>query len=117
VARVVGTGIELLAAIPSIIYGMWGLFVLAPTMQKTVQLLGNIPGPLFSEPRWVWHAHGGHHTGVDDPTFFDSGYARSHCHDTSGARRSAAGMGSTPWEVTRHIIHPYGIRGLAGQFF
>lgn len=34
VSAVVGQGIELLAAIPSIIYGMWGLFVLAPPLQR-----------------------------------------------------------------------------------
>ncbi len=37
VAKVVGTAIELLAAIPSIIYGMWGLFVFTPIMAETVQ--------------------------------------------------------------------------------
>ena len=35
--KIVGTAIELLAAIPSIVYGMWGLFVLVPLMQKYVQ--------------------------------------------------------------------------------
>ena len=44
----VGTAIELLAAIPSIIYGMWGLFVLVPFVQQNIQLtigeaLGAIP--------------------------------------------------------------------------
>src|SRR5271169_6095015 len=55
--RPVGTLIELLAAIPSIIYGIWGLFVLAPLLQTTVQplliaSLGNLPwiGALFDGP-------------------------------------------------------------------
>ena len=37
VSRVVGTMIELLAGIPSIIYGMWGMFVFAPLMARYVQ--------------------------------------------------------------------------------
>jgi phosphate transport system permease protein len=55
--RPLGTAIEMLAAVPSIIYGMWGLFVFAPLFQLHVQpllkaTLGNIPGVsfLFSGP-------------------------------------------------------------------
>lgn len=55
--RPVGTAIELLAAIPSIIYGMWGLFIFAPYFADHVQpvitnLLGDLPliGPLFQGP-------------------------------------------------------------------
>src|SRR5439155_25250108 len=55
--RPVGTAIELLAGIPSIIYGIWGLFVFAPFLQETLQpfliaTLGNIPvlSVLFAGP-------------------------------------------------------------------
>src|SRR5579862_8514079 len=55
--RPLGIAIELLAGIPSIIYGIWGLFVLAPAMQRTVQpflidTIGNVPliGRLFQGP-------------------------------------------------------------------
>src|SRR3954451_4605885 len=55
--RPLGIAIELLAGIPSIIYGIWGLFVLAPFMQSIVQpfliaTLGNLPiiGPFFEGP-------------------------------------------------------------------
>jgi phosphate transport system permease protein len=55
--RPIGTAVELLAAIPSIIYGIWGLFVLAPLFQATVQpilidVLGPVPliGALFAGP-------------------------------------------------------------------
>jgi len=51
---VIGTAIELLAAIPSIIYGMWGLFTLAPIMSKYIEpffqsTIGKLPliGKLF----------------------------------------------------------------------
>ncbi|HTO81453.1 MAG TPA: phosphate ABC transporter permease subunit PstC, partial [Methylomirabilota bacterium] len=55
--RPLGIAIELLAGIPSIIYGIWGLFVLAPFLQRTVQpflidTVGNLPliGNLFAGP-------------------------------------------------------------------
>src|SRR5947199_818791 len=55
--RPIGTAIELLAGIPSIIYGIWGLFVFAPFLQETLQpfligTLGNVPGvgSLFAGP-------------------------------------------------------------------
>src|SRR3974390_3758162 len=55
--RPIGIAIELLAGIPSIIYGIWGLFVFAPFLQETLQpfligTLGNMPliGPVFGGP-------------------------------------------------------------------
>ena len=55
--RPLGTAVELLAAIPSIIYGMWGLFLFAPVFADTLQPwlkshLGSLPmiGPLFQGP-------------------------------------------------------------------
>src|SRR6202167_1381592 len=55
--RPIGIAIELLAGIPSIIYGIWGLFIFAPFLQETLQpflinTLGNVPviGPLFGGP-------------------------------------------------------------------
>ena len=53
VSQIIGMAIELLAAIPSIIYGMWGLFVFAPFMADHIQpLLGKVGGnlPLFKGP-------------------------------------------------------------------
>ena len=55
--RPLGTAIELLAAVPSIVYGMWGLLVFAPIFAKYVQVplnatIGQVPviGALFSGP-------------------------------------------------------------------
>ena len=55
--RPIGIAIELLAGIPSIIYGIWGLFIFAPFLQATLEpflinTLGNVPGiaPLFAGP-------------------------------------------------------------------
>ena len=56
--RPVGTAVELLAAVPSIIYGMWGFFVIVPIMAEYIQpavigTIGQVPGvgPLFRGPR------------------------------------------------------------------
>lgn len=58
--RPLGTAVEMLAAIPSIIYGMWGLFIFAPWYANNVQpfiikTFGNLPliGFYFRVPRWV----------------------------------------------------------------
>jgi len=55
--RPIGVAVELLAAVPSIIFGIWGLFVLAPVLQRHVQpwliaTVGHLPlvGPLFKGP-------------------------------------------------------------------
>ena len=90
VSRVVGTLIELLAAMPSIIYGMWGLFVFAPFMAHYVQpLLGRDPGfsAPFSRPaHGDRHAHRRHHPGLHGAAL----YQRHHPGRLSiGARRSS----------------------------
>ena len=69
--RPLGIAIELLAGIPSIIYGIWGLFVLAPVLQQTVQpflidTLGQAPliGSLFAGPPYgIGDLHRRHHPG------------------------------------------------------
>src|SRR6202790_1732278 len=57
IRRPVGTAIELLAAVPSIIYGMWGFFVIVPIMANYIEptvtdWLGDVPvvGDLFQGP-------------------------------------------------------------------
>ena len=119
VSRLVGTCIELLAAIPSIIYGMWGLFVFAPVMQKTVQpFLGKIPGPLFSgAPLGVGMLTAGIILALMILPFLTAVMRDVIAMTPPVLMESAAGMGSTPWEVTRHIILPYGLRGLMGAVF
>ncbi len=55
ISAVLGFLIEMLAAIPSVVYGLWGIFVLAPLMRETVQpFLGKYLGwiPLFSGPAY-----------------------------------------------------------------
>ncbi len=124
-ARIVGGAIELLAAIPSIIYGMWGLFVLVPIMQGTVQpWLQNCFGnwPIFN----ILFA--GHPMGIGMLTAgiilalmilpFITAVSRDVLTMVPPVLKEAGhGMGATMWEVTRNVSIPYGIRGIVGAMF
>jgi len=121
VSRTVGTLIELLAAVPSIIFGMWGLFVFAPFMAHYVQpLLGRTLGflPLFQGPP----------LGIGMLTAgiilafmvlpFISAIARDVFQLVPPVvKESAFGMGATTWEVTRKVTIPYGLVGIIGAVF
>jgi phosphate transport system permease protein len=110
--------------VPSIIYGMWGLFVLVPLMQKYIEpaiiaTLGNGPliGPLFEGPPY----------GIG---LFTAGiilsamvlpYMVSIMRDVFETvppqlRESAYGLGATTWEVVRSVVLPYSRVGVVGAF-
>lgn len=121
ISKIVGQGIELLAAIPSIIYGMWGLFVLAPVMSKHVQpAVGKVAGglPLFEGPPL---GIGMLTAGIIIALMilpFITAVMRDVFRMVPGVvKESAYGMGATTWEVTRQVTIPYGIHGLAGAVF
>ncbi len=121
VSRIVGQGIELLAAIPSIIYGMWGLFVLAPVMSEHVQpAMGGALGslPLFKGPPL---GIGLLTAGVILALMilpFVTAVMRDVFQMVPGVlKESAYGMGATTWEVTRQVTLPFGIHGLTGAVF
>ncbi len=118
-ARIVGTCVELLAAIPSIIYGMWGLFVFAPFMQRTLQpWLAELPGPLFSgAPLGVGMLTAGIILALMILPFLTAVMRDVFAMTPPVLMESAAGMGSTSWEVTRNISIPFGLRGLVGATF
>lgn len=121
VSRYVGYGIELLAAIPSIIYGMWGLFIFAPFMANHVQpflqdLLGFLP--LFKGPPM---GIGMLTAGIILALMiypFTTAVMRDVLRMVPPIVKEAAfGMGSTTFEVTRKVIVPYGMLGLVGGAF
>jgi phosphate transport system permease protein len=120
-SRIVGGGIELLAAIPSIIYGMWGLFVLAPVMREHVQpLLGDTLGflPLFQGPPLGI----GMLTAGIILALMILPYISAVSRDVLGMvprviKESAYGVGATTWEVTRKVSLRYGMRGIVGAMF
>ena len=120
--RPIGIAIELLAGIPSIIYGIWGLFVFAPFLQQYVQpflieLFGNIPllSILFAGPPY----------GIG---IFTAGlilaimvlpFITSISRDVFEAvppvlKEAACGLGCTTWEVARYVVLPYTRVGVIG---
>jgi len=111
----VGTAVELLAAVPSIIYGMWGFFVLAPVVTETVKpwlaaTLGKVPGlaPVFS-------------SAPGDSSIFLAAlvlavmivpFIAATMRDVFLSvpvmfKESAFGVGCTSWEVMWRIVLPY----------
>ncbi len=121
VSRWVGYGIELLAAVPSIIYGMWGLFVFAPYLADHVQpALQRVFGflPFFQGPPM---GIGMLPAGIILALMvlpFTTAVMRDVLRMVPPMVNEAAyGMGATTLEVTRRVTVPYGIQGVLGAAF
>lgn len=116
-----GAAIELLAAIPSIIYGMWGLFVFAPFMARYVQpFLGKHLGwtPLFQgPPMGIGMLTAGVILALMILPFISSVMRDVLRMVPSVTKESAYGLGATTWEVTKDVSIRYGIRGMVGAIF
>ncbi len=120
--RPIGTLVELLAAIPSIIYGIWGLFVLAPFLQLTVEPLlidtfGQLPifGPLFDgPPLGLGMLTGGIILGVMVLPFISAVARDVFLTVPPMLRESAYGVGATTSEVVNNIVLPYTRTGVIG---
>jgi len=120
--RPIGIAIELLAGIPSIIYGIWGLFVFAPFLQDTLQpflinLFGNVPvlSAAFAGPPY----------GIGVLTaglilaIMVLPFVTSISRDVFSAvppvlKEAAYGLGCTTWEVVRNVVLPYTRVGVIG---
>ncbi|MDB5382117.1 MAG: Phosphate transport system permease protein [Rhodospirillales bacterium] len=115
--RPVGTAIELLAAIPSIIYGMWGLFVIVPIIQGYIQLgwigeaLAEIPGIGF-----LFASNSFTGTSLFAAALvlaimilpFIAATMRDVFDQVPAVfKESAYGLGATRWEVVRNVVLPY----------
>jgi len=120
--RPIGTAIELLAGIPSIIYGIWGLFVFAPFLQETLQpflisTLGNVPGvgSLFAGPPYgIGMLTAGLILAIMVLPFVTS-ISRDVFEAVPAVLKEAAyGIGCTKWEVTRNVVLPYARVGVIG---
>ncbi|PWB83528.1 MAG: phosphate ABC transporter permease subunit PstC [Methylocystaceae bacterium] len=120
--RPIGVAIELLAGIPSIIYGIWGLFVLAPFLQQHVQpaliaVTGDIPvlSTLFAGPPYgIGVLTAGFILAIMVLPFITS--ISRDVFDTvpSVLKEAASGVGCTTWEVMRHVVIPYTRVGVVG---
>ncbi len=120
--RPVGTAVELLAAVPSIIYGMWGFFLIAPLMAQYVQptlidSLGELPGIgfLFQGPPFG--------TGILTAAlilaimilpFIAATMRDVFVQVPPVYKESAYGLGCTTWEVMRGVVLPYTRISVAG---
>ena len=120
--RPLGTAIELLAAIPSIIYGMWGLFVFAPLFQAHVQpllaeSLGALPGigRLFEgPPLGIGMLTAGLILSIMVIPFIAAVMRDVFELVPAMLKESAYGMGATTWEVVWKIVLPYARVGVIG---
>lgn len=118
----IGIAIELLAGIPSIIYGIWGLFVFAPFLQQTVQpalieLFGPIPvlSTLFAGPPYgIGMLTAGLILAIMVLPFITS-ISRDVFEAVPPVLKEAAyGLGCTTWEVVRYVVLPYTRLGVIG---
>ena len=120
--RPIGIAIELLAGIPSIIYGIWGLFVLAPFLQQYVQpplinAFAGIPilSTLFAGPPYgIGILTAGLILAIMVLPFITA--VSRDVFETVPVllKESAYGVGCTTWEVIRSVIIPYTSTGLVG---
>ena len=120
--RPVGIAIELLAGIPSIIYGIWGLFMFAPFLQQTLQpfliaVFGDIPvlSSLFAGPPYgIGVLTAGLVLAIMVLPFITS-ISRDVFESVPPVLKEAAyGIGCTTWEVVRHVVLPYARVGVIG---
>lgn len=120
--RPLGVAIELLAGIPSIIYGMWGLFVFAPIFADHVepwlnQHIGTLPyiGPFFSgPPMGIGILTASIILAIMVIPFISSVMRDVFDVVPTMLKESAYGLGSTTWEVMLSIVLPYTKVGVAG---
>jgi len=122
VARPIAIAVELLAGIPSIVYGMWGLFVLAPWFAEHVQL----PLIMTAEPgSWQETLFAGIPNGANIVTasmilavmilpYMAAVFRELFLTVPPQLREAGYGLGCTPFEVIRSIVIPYVRRGMVG---
>ncbi len=121
----ISAAIELLAGIPSIIYGMWGLFVFVPFMADWVDpwlaaSLGRLPvlGALFSgPPLGLGMLTAGIILGVMVVPFVAAVMRDVFTLVPSALRESAFALGATRWEVVWHVVLPYTRTAVVGGIF
>jgi phosphate transport system permease protein len=120
--RPIGIAIELLAGIPSIIYGIWGLFVFAPFLQQYVQpfliaVFGHVPllSTLFAGPPYgIGILTAGLILAIMVLPFITS-ISRDVFEAVPPVLKEAAyGLGCTTWEVVRYVVLPFTRVGVIG---
>jgi phosphate transport system permease protein len=118
----IGIAIELLAAIPSIVFGVWGLFVLAPILQGTVQPwlidhLGVLPGVgfLFAGPPYgIGLLTAGIVLAIMVLPFITAVMREVFLMTPISLKEAAYGVGATQWEVVWDVVLPWSRPGVIG---
>lgn len=121
----IAAAIELLAGIPSIIYGMWGLFVFVPFMSTWIDPwidanLGTIPGigALFrGPPLGIGMLTAGIILGIMVIPFISSVMRDAFALVPRSLREAAFAVGATRWEVVRRVVLPYTSAAVTGGIF
>jgi phosphate transport system permease protein len=114
--------IELLAAVPSIVFGIWGLFVLAPILQHSVQpwlihTLGDLPGigRLFRGPPYgIGLLTAGFVLAIMVLPFITAVMREVFLSTPNSLKEAAYGIGATQWEVVWDVVLPYSRAGVIG---
>jgi phosphate transport system permease protein len=118
----IGIAIELLAAIPSIVFGIWGLFVLAPILQQHVQPwliahLGPLPilGVLFQgAPYGIGLLTAGIVLAIMVLPFITAVMREVFLVTPTAIKEAAYGVGATQWEVVWDVVLPWSRTGVIG---
>lgn len=118
----ISTGIELLASVPSIVYGIWGLFVLAPVLQHSVQPwliahLGPLPvvGVLFQGPPFgIGLLTAGIVLAIMILPFITSVMREVFRMAPLSLKEAAYGLGATQWNVVWDVVMPWSRAGVIG---
>jgi len=122
IASPIAIAVELLAGIPSIVYGMWGLFVLAPWFAKHVQL----PIAMHAAPdSWIAKFFAGTPNGANIFTaslilaimvlpYMAAVFRELFLTVPTQVREAAYGLGCTPFEVIKAVVIPSVRRGMIG---
>ena len=117
-SRRLGFLVDLLAAIPSVVYGLWAVFVLGPWLRDHVEPpLGRYLGflPFFQGP----HVSVGMFTAGVVLAIMIIPYISSVCTEVFRVvphtqREAALALGATQWEMVRMAVLPYGLSGVVG---
>ena len=125
VRQPIAIAVELLAAVPSIVYGMWGLFFFAPFMAAHVEpwliaRVGPLPifGPLFQgAPIGIGMLTAGIILAIMIIPFISSVMRDVFQAVPSSLRESAFALGATPWELIRRVTLPHTRTAVLGAIF
>ncbi|MEN9545134.1 MAG: phosphate transporter permease subunit PstC, partial [Pseudomonadota bacterium] len=120
--RPLGIAIELLAAVPSIVYGMWGLLVFGPILATYVQsplqkLIGNVPvlgGLVSGAPVGIGILSAGIILAIMVIPFIAAVMRDVFEITPPMLKESAYGLGATTWEVVFKVVLPYTKTGVVG---